>query len=123
MGLRWRDRLARRGNATRIPAAGVSCRVGEVGSAAMIVINLPGILACSISLILAVAISDRVASGNNDLAMMLTGLLLVVIDVGYRRIRGLKVIGWRGPAIFWLPAWIWGVLAFGSGMAYLVQHR
>jgi hypothetical protein len=89
----------------------------------MIVINLAGILACVVSLIIAVGISDKLASHNNDLAMMLSGFLLVVIDVGYRRIRGLKLIGWRGPAIFWLPAWIWGVLAFGSGLAYLVHHR
>jgi hypothetical protein len=89
----------------------------------MIVINLAGILVCVISLLVAVAISDHLGSGNNDLAMMLSGLLLVVIDVGYRRMRRLKLIGWRGPAIFWLPAWIWGALAFGSGLVYLVQHR
>ena len=89
----------------------------------MIVINAAGILACVVSLILAVTISDKLGSANHDLALMLSGLLLVVIDVGYRRVRRLKLIGWRGPAIFWLPAWIWGVLAFGSGLVYLIQRR
>lgn len=89
----------------------------------MIVINLAGVLACVVSFLVAVGISDRLGSGNHDLAMMLSGLVLVVVDVGYRRMRGLKLIGWRGPAIFWLPAWIWGVLAFGSGLGYLIQRR
>ena len=39
-------------------AAGPS-RMGEVGSRAMIVINLAGMLACVISLVVAVAISDK----------------------------------------------------------------
>jgi hypothetical protein len=89
----------------------------------MIVINLAGILVCVISLIVGVWISNKLGSRNDHLSMMLSSLLLVAIDIGYRRIRGLKVIGWRGPAIFWLPVWIWGILVFGSGLAYLVQHR
>jgi hypothetical protein len=123
----WGDEYRRAGKArqcaTESSVAAGPRRAGQVGSPAMIVINLAGILVCAISLIVAVGISDKLGSGNNDLAMMLSGLLLVAIDVGYRRVRGLKLLGWRGPAIFWLPAWIWGVLAFGSGLAYLVQRR
>ena len=89
----------------------------------IVIINAAGILACVVSLILAVAIANMLGSKNHDLAMMLTGLLLVVIDVGYRRVRRLKLIGRGGPAIFWLPAWIWGVLAFGSGLVYLIERR
>jgi hypothetical protein len=48
---------------------------------------------------------------------------MMVLDIGYRRLRGLKVIGWRGPALFWLPMWLWGLFWFGLGVVYVFQHR
>jgi len=57
---------------------------------------------------------------EEGLWMMIAGPLLALIDFGYRRVVGLKVFGdvSRGPAILWLPAWVWGVDWFGLGVFY-----
>ncbi|HEY0476021.1 MAG TPA: hypothetical protein VGD37_00770 [Kofleriaceae bacterium] len=86
----------------------------------IIVFNLAGLLVWIASLIVGIGIADRLAHRNHALELICAGLALVAIDIVYRKIRGLKIIGWRGPAMFWLPAWIWGVLTFASGVSYLL---
>jgi TM2 domain-containing membrane protein YozV len=87
----------------------------------MIVINLIGLLVAAISLGVGIGVADKLGSHGHGLAMMIAGPMMVVLDVGYRRFRGLKLVGWRGPAIFWLPAWLWGLLWFGAGVTYVVR--
>jgi hypothetical protein len=96
---------------------------GEHDAAVPIVINLLGLVACLISAIVGVGIADRIGHHDRHLEVTLVGLVLVVLDIAYRRVRGLKIIGWRGPAIFWLPAWIWGVLAFCAGASLWLEQR
>jgi hypothetical protein len=68
----------------------------------------------------AYGILRTLGSDDEGLWMMIAGPLLAIIDVVYRRIAGLKLLGdvHRGPAILWLPAWVWGVFWFGLGAFY-----
>jgi hypothetical protein len=89
----------------------------------MIVINLLGLVACVLALIVGVGIGDRIAGHERHVEMICTGLALAAIDIAYRRLRGVKIIGRGGPAIFWLPAWIWGALMVAAGASLLIEHR
>ena len=82
--------------------------------------NKLGFLAFLIAFGAAYGILRTLGSDEEGLWMMIAGPLLTLIDVGYRRVVGLKFFGdvSRGPAILWLPAWVWGVFWFGLGVFY-----
>ena len=89
----------------------------------MIVINLLGILTFVISAGVGIGVASTLGNHGEGLPMMIGGPLMVVLDIGYRQLRGWKVIGRRGAALFWLPMWLWGLFWFGLGIYYVTQHR
>ncbi|HEX2691465.1 MAG TPA: hypothetical protein VHN14_32865 [Kofleriaceae bacterium] len=86
--------------------------------------NKLGFLAFVVAFGVAYGILWTLGTDEEGLWMMIAGPLLSAIDVGYRRVVGLRLLGDvdRGPAILWLPAWVWGVFWFGLGTFYHCQH-
>jgi len=82
--------------------------------------NKLGFLGFLIAFGAAYGILRTLGSDEEGLWMMIAGPLLTLIDLGYRRVVGLKFFSdvSRGPAILWLPAWVWGVFLFGLGVFY-----
>jgi hypothetical protein len=82
--------------------------------------NKLGFLVFVVAFGAAYGILRTLGTDEEGLWMMLAGPLIAIIDVGYRRATGLKLVGDvnRGPAILWLPAWVWGVFWFGLGAFY-----
>ena len=90
---------------------------------AMIIINLLGIVVFLISAGVGVGIANTLGYHGEGLPMLIGGPLMVVLDIGYRRLRDLRLVGARGPALFWLPMWLWGVFWTGLGVYYVMHHR
>ena len=88
----------------------------------ILIANRAAILLGLISFALGVLISEWLGGGNIAVSVLCASIFLVVLDLGYRHYRELKLLG-RGPAVFWIPLWIWGVLTFIGGVSDLLSHR
>lgn len=88
----------------------------------IIIANRAALLLGIVSLLLGALISERLAGGSRAVGLLCVSFFMVVLDIGYRRFRELKLLG-RGPAVFWLPLWIWGVLTFIGGVSDLLTRR
>jgi len=82
--------------------------------------NKLGFLVFIVAFGAAYGILRTLGTDEEGLWMMIAGPLIALIDLGYRRVVGLKFFSdvSRGPAILWLPAWVWGVFWFGLGVFY-----
>lgn len=90
----------------------------------MLYFNRLGLLVFLVAFGAAYGILYTLGTHDEGLWMMIAGPLLTIIDIGYRRIAGLRLFGDtnRGPAILWLPVWGWGVFWFGLGAYYHYQQ-
>lgn len=78
--------------------------------------NLVGIVMFLVAMGIGIALSTLVAGGAEGPGMMVAGPLLVGLDLGYRRHRGLARFDRRGGTFVYLPLWAWGLFWFALGI-------
>lgn len=81
----------------------------------MVFFNLPG----AIEAIIAVTIGFAISGAGSGIT--LAGMIWIVLDLGYRKIRQgeFNDFPWfaprRGGQIMFIPGWIWGIILFILG--------
>jgi hypothetical protein len=82
----------------------------------VVVFNLLGLAMFVVASAIGSAIAHVFGISSVGFAMIFSGPVLVLIDIGYRKARKASMIWRGGGSMMFLPAWFWGFMLIVLGV-------
>jgi hypothetical protein len=89
----------------------------------IIIFNLPGIVMTACAIGIAFGLGEPTGWNNEGFLTSVSGAFVLTFDLAYRLMR--RDGHWykpdKGGSLFFLPAWVFGILWFILGIVYIVR--
>jgi hypothetical protein len=87
----------------------------------VVVFNLLGLVMFVLASAIGTAIARAFGISHVGFAMIFTGPVLALIDIGYRKARGSSMLWRGGGSLMFLPAWFWGGMLVVLGVLRITR--
>lgn len=89
----------------------------------IIIFNIPGIIMAALAFGIAFGVGSLAGTNAEGPLTLIGGVLILVFDLAYRLLRkaGHWLVPNQGGSLFFLPAWMFGVLWTILGIVYTVR--